>query len=96
MEAQLTELLTEYGKIDGVAAGGVCTAPYQLNSADHIKRDINTVDISVVNTWVNRLIKDVGLPIKESKTWVSINPYNAQSPVEPSGLLRPVVIKSFC
>lgn len=96
MKAQLTELLTEYGKIDGVAASGVWTAPYQLDSTNHIKLGINTMDISVVNTWVNRLIKDAGLPIKERKTWVSINPYNAQLPVEPSGLLRPVVIKSFC
>ena len=96
MKAQLTELLTEYGKIDGVAAGGVCTAPYQLDSTDHIKRDINTVNISVVNTWVNRLIKVAGLPIKERKTWVGINRYNTQSPLEPSGLQKPVVIKSFC
>ena len=96
MKTQLTESLTKYGKIDGVAAGGVCTAPYQLDSTDHIKRGINTVNIFVVNTWVNRLIKDAGLPIKERKTWVSINPHNAQSPVEPSGLPRPVVIKIFC
>ena len=67
MKAQLTELLTEYGKIDGVAAGGVWMAPYQLDITDHIKRDINTVNISVVNTWVNRLLKMPACQLKNVK-----------------------------
>ena len=67
MKAQLTELLTEYGKIDGVTEGGVCTAPYQLDSTDHIKRGISTMDISVVNTWVNRLLKMPACQLKNVK-----------------------------
>jgi hypothetical protein len=81
--------------INGKEIGGVWTAPYQLDITDAIKKGNNTMDIAVVNIWVNRLVGDLGLPEKDRRTWVNVNPYSATSPLEVSGLLGPVTIRSL-
>jgi len=48
--------------INGTYAGGLWTAPYQLNITKLVKIGENELKIEVVNTWVNRLIGDLNLP----------------------------------
>jgi hypothetical protein len=56
-----------------------------------VKRGNNTVDVTVVNFWANRLIGDSLLPAGERKTKTNIR--NIRKDLMPSGLLGPVTIQ---
>ncbi len=76
--------------VNGQYAGGVWTAPYRLDITRLLKEGKNEIRISVVNNWMNRLIGDAKLPPEERTTWTNINVWNADSPLQSSGLLGPV------
>jgi len=80
--------------INGKYAGGLWTHPYRLDITDLVKEGENELKIEVVNNWMNRIIGDQKLPEKERETWCYVHPYNAESPLQPSGLFGPVQVLS--
>ena len=80
-------------KINGEYIGGIWTPPYRLNITSAVKEGANTLEVEVVNNWINRLIGDLNLPENERSTWTITNPWKIDTPLQSSGLLGPVTIQ---
>jgi hypothetical protein len=81
--------------VNGEYAGGLWTPPHQLDISDLVREGKNELKIDVVNTWVNRIIGDMQLPEEEREIWMPTNPFDAESPLQRSGLFGPVTIREF-
>jgi hypothetical protein len=79
-------------KVNGAYVGGAWTPPYRVDITRAAKAGTNTVEIEVVNTWVNRMIGDSRLPVNERRTWSNVNPYKPESACFSAGLLGPVKV----
>ena len=81
-------------RLNGHDLGVVWCAPWQVEITDVVKPSGNRLEIDIANLWPNRLIGDQTQPPKKRVTWTTWNPYRADSPLLPSGLLGPVNIVS--
>ena len=77
--------------VNGKSIREVWHAPYEADVTSALKPGLNTLEITVVNSWVNRLIGDQQLNAHRY-TYADIQRYDAASPLLPSGLLGPVTI----
>ncbi|MCX7887399.1 MAG: glycosyl hydrolase, partial [Verrucomicrobiae bacterium] len=91
-------------RLNGKNLGVVWTAPWEIEATGALKPGRNELEITVVNTWVNRLIGDAALPPRRrtAKTNVALvqgprpptlKPFQgfaSDDPLMPSGLLGPV------
>jgi len=77
-------------KVNGRDAGGMWTAPYEVNVTDLLKDGVNDLEIEVCTSWVNRLIGDASLPADKRPTWISAGGYKPNSKLRPSGIVGAV------
>ena len=75
--------------VNGEHAAFLWNAPYKVNFEGLLKPGRNTIEVKVVNVWVNRLIGDAQ-PGAEGHTFTPVPFYKADSPLIPSGLMGPV------
>jgi hypothetical protein len=79
--------------VNGKPLGIVWHAPYRVDATAALKPGANVVTVKVTNAWVNRLIGDEQ-PGAAKYTFADVKPYNANSPLQASGLLGPVTVWS--
>jgi hypothetical protein len=100
LPAGLSIDLGEVGQMADVFINGehvdfLWKAPYKVNFEGQLKPSKNTIEVKVVNTWLNRLIGD-GQPGVEGHSFTPVAFYGVKSltqnmgPVVPSGLMGPV------
>jgi hypothetical protein len=61
-----------------------------MDITDAVKTAGNTLEVTVVNLWPNRLIGDEALPKELRLTETNMRKFGSASPLLPSGLLGPV------
>lgn len=66
--------------------------PYAVDVTDAVKAGRNALSVRVVNFWANRMIGDQQ-PGAKPLTFAPIQPFKADDPLMPSGLLGPVTLK---
>lgn len=81
-------------KINGNNVGTVWKEPFKLDVTSSLKEGDNIVEVKVWNQWVNRIIGDQQEGVARKYTYTVLKVYHAESPLQPSGLLGPVVLYS--
>jgi hypothetical protein len=92
--APLSIDLGEVGQMADVFINGehvdfLWKAPYKAQYTGKLRTGKNTIEVKVVNTWVNRLIGDAQ-PGVQGHSFTVVPFYKADSPLTPSGLIGPV------
>ena len=93
-----SQLWLDLGEVENLAEvivnneslGIVWKKPFRINVTNSMKVGVNKLEIKITNLWVNRLIGDRQPDVENEITFSTSKPYNADSPLMPSGLLGPV------
>jgi hypothetical protein len=78
-------------KVNGKNLGVVWTPPFRVDITDAAKTGENELEITVVNGWWNRIIRDQALPADRRMTHTNIR-LKPDAKTMPAGLLGPVEI----
>ena len=79
---------------NGQDLGVLWTVPRVANITTAAHAGGNRIEVEVTNLWPNRLIGDQTLPEAQRRTKTNIRKFTATSPLMPSGLLGPVIVRS--
>ncbi len=80
--------------INGKSLGILWKKPFRVDISSALKPGANTLVVKVTNLWVNRLIGDAQPGVTSKITYTTMPFYQANSPLQPSGLLGPVQVMS--
>ena len=77
--------------LNGRPLGVAWTPPYRVAAGAALRDGDNRLEVCVANLWPNRLIRDKQ-PGARATAYSSFNPFSAEAPLRPSGLLGPVTL----
>ncbi|MFS4482731.1 glycosyl hydrolase [Hyunsoonleella sp. 2307UL5-6] len=80
---------------NGKQVGVKWAPPFEFNVSEAVKVGENQIQVKVTNTWRNQLIFDNIRPKGQKKTWTTNGPKKDEIELEDSGLIGPVVLKSY-
>ncbi len=80
--------------VNGQYLGVLWKSPYKMEITRALHAGSNQIVVQVTNLWVNRLIGDQQPWALRKYTFTDFDPYRADSPLLPSGLLGPVQIET--
>ena len=81
-------------RVNGQDMGVLWKFPYRVDISKAVREGRNTLEIDVVNTWLNGLIGDGLKPESERTLFVSTKSWKADQPLTSSGLLGKVILYS--
>lgn len=82
-------------KVNGIFCGTVWTAPYELDISTALQQGNNVIEISVSNTWHNRLIGDEKLS-PEKRVSFTTAPFRLKNkPLLPAGLTGNIYLRMY-
>jgi hypothetical protein len=64
--------------------------PYRIDVGSALKAGVNDVEVSVTNSWMNRLIGDLQPDAKSRYTFATWPAYTSETRLPISGLIGPV------
>ncbi|HEX7980071.1 MAG TPA: glycosyl hydrolase [Gemmatimonadaceae bacterium] len=77
-------------RVNGRFVGFAWRPPFRVDVTDAVTSGANTIEIRVSNLWPNRLIGDKQPGVDRKYAFAIFDPFRADSPLLPSGLLGPV------
>jgi len=97
------KLMLDLGKVCDVATvrlngqdlGTVWIAPWSVDISSSVKAGNNSLEVTVVNPWNNRLVGDAKLPVEQRLTSLSLQTVKPGAPLLPAGLLGPVTLQDI-
>jgi hypothetical protein len=82
-------------RLNGQDLGTVWTAPWRVDISAAAKVGSNSLEITVVNPWNNRLVGDAKLPAEKRRTSLSLQTVRADAPLQSAGLIGPVTVQAI-
>lgn len=80
-------------RLNGIELGGAWIAPFRIAIGDNLKAGENSIEIEVVNTWRNQIVKDMALPENERYARTLVTDAKPGEALQPSGLKGPVSLE---
>jgi hypothetical protein len=80
--------------VNGRLVSTLWTPPFSTDITAYLQPGKNELSIKVINSWVNRLVGDAQ-PGAKKITYIAMPLFRPDSPLEESGLLGPVTLKTM-
>jgi hypothetical protein len=81
-------------ELNGYSLGCLWSPPFRADATGIVRAGLNRLVVKVTNTWENRLIGDDALPQSQRITYTTEHFYDASTPLQPAGLIGPVILSA--